>query len=58
VTYANVGTSPKEVEIKAEVEGFSEETKGPVEICGKSSKAGKYKGIEIAKAEVGNIEVS
>ncbi|MFI5009166.1 MAG: S1 family peptidase [Solirubrobacterales bacterium] len=58
VTYANVGTSPKEVEIKAEVEGFSEETKGPSEICGKSSKAGKYKGIEIAKAEVGDIEVS
>lgn len=58
ITYTNVGKSPKEVEVKAEVKGLSQETKGPAEICGKSSKEGKYKGIALEKAEEGDIEAA
>jgi streptogrisin C len=56
VAYTNIGKSPKEVEVKAAIEGLTQETIGSSEICGKSGKAGKYKGTMIEKAEEGDIE--
>jgi hypothetical protein len=58
VTYTNTEKSPKEVEVKIAAGGITQETKGPSETCGKSGKEGKYKGVMIAKAEEGDIEVS
>lgn len=56
VEYANIGKSPKEIEVKATVEDITQTTEGGSN-CGKSSSEGKYKGISTEKAEKGNIEV-
>jgi hypothetical protein len=53
VEYTSLATTPKTVEIKAEVKGITSTIKGSALVCGTSNSTGKYEGNAIAGLEGG-----